>query len=34
MMHSSRVSKVAARIGKAEFFDPLILIEPDSGREP
>ncbi len=34
MMHGSRVSKVAARIGSAEFFEPLILIEPESGWPP
>ena len=28
------VSNVAARIGSAEFFEPLILIEPESGRPP
>jgi hypothetical protein len=33
-MHGSRVSKVAATIGRAEFFEPLILIEPESGRPP
>ena len=32
--HGSRVSKVAAMIGSAEFFDPLILIEPESGCPP
>jgi hypothetical protein len=31
MTHGSRVSKVAAMIGRAEFFEPLILIEPESG---
>src|SRR5205085_1715322 len=34
MMHGSRVSNVAARIGRAEFFDPLILIEPESEWPP
>ena len=33
-MHDSLVSKVAARMGSAEFFDPLILIVPESGRPP
>ena len=33
-MQGSRVSNVAARIGSEEFFDPLILIEPESGRPP
>jgi hypothetical protein len=28
------VRSVAARIGRAEFFEPLILIEPESGRPP
>ena len=34
MVHGSRVSSVAARIGRAEFFEPLILIEPESGWPP
>ena len=33
-MQGSGVSNVAARIGRAEFFDPLILIEPESGWPP
>jgi hypothetical protein len=34
MMQGSRVSNVAAKIGRAEFFDPLILIEPLSEWPP
>jgi hypothetical protein len=33
-MHGSRVSKVAARMGSEEFFEPLTLIEPESGWPP
>src|SRR5215210_3422117 len=34
MTHSSFVSSVAARIGSAEFFEPLMLTEPESVRPP
>src|SRR6266480_5021650 len=33
-MHGSGVSNVAARIGSEEFFEPLTLIEPESGWPP
>jgi hypothetical protein len=33
-IQGSRVKEVAARIGNAEFFDPLIFIEPESERPP
>src|SRR4051812_5121058 len=34
MTHGSRVRRVAARIGSAEFFEPLTLILPESGWPP
>src|SRR5215210_8366626 len=34
MTHSSLVSNVAARIGSAEFFEPLIFTEPERDRPP
>src|SRR6266436_8454273 len=34
MMHGSRVSNVAARIGSEEFFEPLTLMKPESRRPP
>src|SRR5438270_12297101 len=34
MVQGSRVNRVAARIGKAEFFEPLILIEPARAFPP
>src|SRR3982074_829237 len=34
MAQGSLVSKVAARMGKAEFFDPLILTVPAKARPP
>ena len=33
-IHPEQVSSVAAKIGSAEFFEPLILIEPLSGCPP
>jgi hypothetical protein len=32
--HSSGVSSVAARIGNAAFFEPLIVTSPRSGTPP
>ncbi len=34
MTHLSFVRSVAAKIGKAEFFDPLILTDPFKGCPP
>ena len=34
IVQGSRVSNVAARIGKAEFFEPLILTDPEREFPP